>query len=329
MKVRSRCRNIIVLMLSISLIASCPSPPDPPDEIEDLPRVAYFGNLCCHPSGEWISVEHSDSVDTNSDGLSDHYFSGLWLIDVLTGEKSPFLEGLSDASWNPDGSKIALVSQGDIFTAEVTSTQTITLNTSTFNQLTVEGSNYSPDWSPCGNKIVYESNVSDTKFDIWIANIESEQNYNISLESDSADQGGWRNPDWSPLGGLIAHERYLTGGDIGTEIAVMDSAGGNPVYLSLNSEAQEFSPKFSPSGDYVGFLSRRYDGTSSRLCISSVEGHEWTILIEENVSSFDWSPDGRKVFFVYNAPENYPGSGELWVLDLDSGGRTQLTHNNS
>lgn len=310
---------------------SCPNPPDSADELEDLPRVAYFGNLSWHPGGDWIAVDHADSIDTNHDGSENYYFFGLWLIDVDSGEKSPFMLGVSEASWSADGSMLAFVSQGNIYTIEVINLYPIEIDTSSLTQITFEGSNYAPDWSPDGKKIVYESNLADSKYDIWIANLELEQTYNISGASDSSDQGGWRNPDWSPQGNLITHERYITGGDIGTEIAVMDTLGSNALHLTLDSGGPDYGPKFSSNGDKIGYLGRTYNGVGEwAVSLYSIltNGSNKNTVIENNVSSFDWSPDGEKIVFTYYAPENYSGSGELWLNDIGTGVLTQLTFGN-
>lgn len=115
----------------------------------DTPPVpVYFDHPAWHPEGKWIAVEHSDSIDANGDGTLDHGFSGIWLINSNTGKKQPLISGYSLPAWSHDGKFLAMVRGGQIFTVEVKSLEPAQIDSNSLTQLTFEGGNFYPAWSP-------------------------------------------------------------------------------------------------------------------------------------------------------------------------------------
>jgi dipeptidyl aminopeptidase/acylaminoacyl peptidase len=102
------------------------------------------------------------------------------------------------------------------------------------------------------------------------------------------------------------------------------------------SEKSEFSPRWSPDGHTLAFLSNRGDQT--QIYLISMDGGEGHTITEgkRSIGSFAWSPDGKQIAFV--APEAKTDDEEkkekdkddarvvdkdekpagLWLLDLDS-----------
>jgi dipeptidyl aminopeptidase/acylaminoacyl peptidase len=108
------------------------------------------------------------------------------------------------------------------------------------------------------------------------------------------------------------------------------------------SDKSEFSPRWSPDGRTLAFLSSR--GEQTQIYLLSMDGGEGYAVTEgkRSVHSFEWSPDGKQIAFV--APEAKTDEEEkkekdkddarvvdkdekpavLWLLDVDSHKTRQL-----
>jgi dipeptidyl aminopeptidase/acylaminoacyl peptidase len=64
------------------------------------------------------------------------------------------------------------------------------------------------------------------------------------------------------------------------------------------SEKSEFSPRWSPDGKTLAFLSDR--GTDTQIYFMSMEGGEGHPVTEgkRSIHSFEWSPDGKQIAFI-------------------------------
>lgn len=214
---------------------------------------------------------------------------------------------------------------GQIFTIEVSSLNLARVDTNSFLQLTTVGRNFFPAWSPDGERIVYDSDVDDSKYDIWIMESDGESKINISGESDSLDQGGWRMPNWSPSGKYIVHKRYMAGVN-GGEIAVMDTTGKNSVRLTFD-DRDDAHPQYSPDGTKIAFYSQPRTGPEAVILMINSDGSNLRTVSPEYAWAFDWSPDGKRfVFLFWDGLNERPGNGELWLINVDGSGLRQLTH---
>ncbi len=87
-----------------------------------------------------------------------------------------------------------------------------------------------------------------------------------------------------------------------TDIYMAPMAGGDAIRLTT-SEKPESSPRWSPDGRYLGFLSAR-DGEKSQVWLLPRSGGEATRLtdLKGGVSSFAWSPDSTRLALVASDP---------------------------
>jgi dipeptidyl aminopeptidase/acylaminoacyl peptidase len=142
---------------------------------------------------------------------------------------------------------------------------------------------------------------------------------------------------FSPDGGRVAF--VVTGPIKGTgrkrHVWMLDVATRKVRQLTY-SEKSEFSPRWSPDGRTLAFLSNR--GTNTQIYLMSMEGGEGHTVTEgkRNVQAFAWSPDGKQIAFLAPLPKTAEEEKKekdkddayvvdkddkpagLWLLDLDS-----------
>ncbi len=303
-----KCYPALLLLIFMFLGAACNQNPADDDEKDDdvltiMPVAPAIDSYpAWSPDGSTIAFYHHGVVyDATLDMEVHHPDSvGLWFISPDGSNKRMFLRGADLPAWGPRGEWLAF-KYGQIYK--------IKANGDSLTQLTYDGNNYFPAWSSDGGWIAYDSDVDDTKYDIWVMSVDGENKKNISQESDSADQGGWRRPGWSPDGNWIIHERYISGGLMGTEIIVMDNSGTNARWLAHGS-----SPKFSLGGLKIAFHSSM---ESYGVWVMDSDGSNLKHLTGNGMDP-SWSPDGKRI--VYTGLEQ-----TLWIMDADGKNKRPLT----
>jgi dipeptidyl aminopeptidase/acylaminoacyl peptidase len=117
------------------------------------------------------------------------------------------------------------------------------------------------------------------------------------------DVGG---PRISPDGRWIAYTvgtQDLEADESSSRIWMVPAAGGDPIPLSAKGESSS-SPRWSPDGKYLGFLSSRNEGKTQvwTLFREGGEAVQRTDTAQE-VNSFEWSPDSKKLLLVMRDPK--------------------------
>lgn len=108
------------------------------------------------------------------------------------------------------------------------------------------------------------------------------------------------NPVISPDGQHIAYTQRSTDWDnnrFDTEIWLSRN-GETPFQLTNNPDNSSYSPAWSPSGEWLAFLSQRSD--QSQIWIIRAAGGEafQYSSSEQGVNKFEWSPDGSSLLFT-------------------------------
>jgi len=156
-------------------------------------------------------------------------------------------DGHAGVSWNPDGSRIAYSSKGDLFVMNA--------DGSHGRQLTHDetGGAYRPQFSPDGSKLVYwsGSKAGDDggEPDGEIYTIPASGGTPTRLTNDHVSD---YEPTWSPGGDRIA---YFHGG----ELWIMN-ANGKHAHRVYTGDGGAWAPAWSPDGSRIAFL--RYTGTN-------------------------------------------------------------------
>jgi dipeptidyl aminopeptidase/acylaminoacyl peptidase len=113
-------------------------------------------------------------------------------------------------------------------------------------------------------------------------------------------------PRISPDGRWIAYTvetQDLEADESSSRIWMVPAAGGDPIPLSAEGEDSS-SPRWSPDGKHLGFLSSRNEGKTQVWTLFR-EGGEAVQRTDtaQGVRSFEWSPDGKKLLLVMRDPK--------------------------
>lgn len=264
------------------------------------------------------------SPDGKSLVLSDKSLSaeplGLFLISPETGDKhrltSPPASVIGDCSpaFSPDGSLVAFVR---VISAVVGEVYLISVEGGEPRRLTFEGAGISNlAWTPNGREIVFSSRHGGKSrlFRIpveggapeWLAATGVEAQY----------------PAFSPQGNRLAWRHNTSHTDIfrlpltrGSETAALLT---NPIA----STAREVSPRYSPDGKRVAFVSNRSGSDEIWVCGSEGENPiRLTSFHGPLAGSPSWSPDGKHIVFDCR-PD---GNADLYVVGADGGQPRRLT----
>jgi len=128
----------------------------------------------------------------------------------------------------------------------------------------------------------------------------------------------------SPDGQWVAYGVETTNVDkdeTGSDLFMVSWDGSTRIQLTFTEHSSEKSPRFSPDGKYLAFISSRSDGKSeesndpkakSQVWLINRSGGEANRLTElpGGVSAFEWSPDSRRLVIVSRDPDEQTKNDE-------------------
>lgn len=136
-----------------------------------------------------------------------------------------------------------------------------------------------PAWSPNGEKILFEANTTGNR-DLFLANSDGQDLENLTLSEAYETQG-----DWSSQGDRIVFVSHFVEqhisllGDGSQDIFVMNLADHTLQQLTYTPNQWELLPKWSPSGQYIGFVVTNPDDfTESFVIIDLLDGNQFTLF---------------------------------------------------
>jgi len=324
-------QRIIYLIFTALILMGNGCNDDNPISPGATPDIINFGffydNPAWHPDGKWIAAEHGDSIDTDFDGIVDTGFSGIWIINAETGYKQPLIRGFQSPAWRRDGKRLAMHGDAQIFSVEVSSLEPARIDSGSILQLTFEGRNFFPAWSPDGNWIAYTYSIcgGDSTCGTWLMNTAGEQIRFLFLHGIEYS--------WHPFDPLILYTSRSSdekGNRLGDTLGVFDIRTNTDSPIRFLSEPYHSNrgPKYSPDGREIAIYSQPRASGSPSIWIMKSNGSSLRQLTEGPDWQFDWSPDGNRIVFLrWNFNEPIEGNGQLWVINTDGTNLRQLTFN--
>jgi uncharacterized protein (DUF885 family)/Tol biopolymer transport system component len=191
----------------------------------------------------------------------------------------------TEPAWSPDGSRLAYISN-----------QSLNANTFTgrFNVFVMEadgseptlltdmgGSNTSPDWSPEGGRIAFDS-TRDGNHEIYA--MRADGSCPVNLTQHPAHD---TSPAWSPDGTRIA---FVSDRDGNQEIYVMEADGSNPRRLTY-ARGFDKAPSWSPDGEHIVFYANREAHNTEVYLMRADGSHQVRLTDHADFDGFpDWQP---------------------------------------
>lgn len=184
-------------------------------------------------------------------------------------------------------------------------------------QLTDDSSsNYFPQWSPNGEKLMYMSFNDSNQLGVWIMNSNGSNKQQISA-SDAAVSGFWT-PD-------------------GTKIIYFSLSNSSPEYwytsdvwlydtcTSKKTKVVDMEKTKVVQWVYNGSKLFIVDGSSSLLKLWLVDPDDTSKTFLSSLSGentvISWQPNGNRILYTSNESGNY----NIWIMNPDGSGKIQLT----
>ncbi len=220
-----------------------------------------------------------------------------------------------DPSWSPAGDRLVFEAQRNIFTIGF---ENGSFDTLSVTQLTFDGNNFSPVWSP-GGLIAYDYVGCDALIDSTFHCIV------VMTPSGAGKRPLVRglNPSWFP------DSRYLLYVGLHYDFFVYDFADATTAQLTTfgSLEMNNYHPAVAPNGALIAFASQQGNSPVD-IWIMEVDGTGVRRLTREGaLSRFCWSPDSEHILYVnWKASDFTENNGSLWMINVHSGEKRRLVH---
>ena len=281
---------------------------------EDLFDLAYATDPQISPDGNRIAY-----VRQQNDIMADRAVSSIWMVDVSSGEQTPFAGGnggVFSPRWSPDGSRVAYVS------TEGGSAQLWVKWLASGEAVRLTGLPSSPSsiaWSPDGRSIAYTMMVDDSAPALG------------SAPKNRPEDAKWAEP--LEITDLV-NFRADGAGEItpGFEkIFVIPATGGAPRQMTFGATHDGGPLSWSPDGSTIYFSANR----NADWQTDPVEGDVWALntgsLALTRLTDRDGpdggaqaSPDGRRIAYVgFDDAGRAYESAQLYIMNPDGGRATR------
>ncbi len=314
--------RVVIFCLTLTLLFTLSTICCSRDE-DGLPMIYPAGNAAWGPD-DWIVFVYSPWYVSEGETLYVPDSDVLWLIrpdgkglHSIAERETPdgAVMGL-EPNWSPDGDWIVA---NDILGR----IWLISADGDSLVQITSEGKNFFPTFSPDGKKIAFSTPDSDVvgQRGIRILDIETKEEkfvYPYGID-----------PSWSPDGDSLVFYGWISTNE---GLIVCDTSGNNAhiVHPDKTEDGIE-SPSFSPDGTKIVFSKPRgWRGGVSQIWVINSDGSNPKKLTKRGGRWPSWSPDGLMVVYTRYSFEDpdQEGSGELYIMDSYGLWRKRLTYLN-
>jgi dipeptidyl aminopeptidase/acylaminoacyl peptidase len=223
----------------------------------------------------------------------------VWLLPLTGGEPrrlTNLLNGVTSFQWSPDGTKLVVVSRSG-----------------------PSDSAKSPSDVRHYKNANYKFNDSgwfdDKRAHLWIVEVANGRANQITSGEDWNDS----DPQWSPDSRRIAFVSDRSGKafDEGrnTDVWTVDAAGGQLTKISDHEEGDN-SPRWSPDGQTIAFLSAVPEKSHAKIWLASSRGGSASKVAADGIdlipAALRWAEGGRALYFETGVK----GATQLYRVDL-------------
>jgi dipeptidyl aminopeptidase/acylaminoacyl peptidase len=230
----------------------------------------------------------------------------------LTIEKLYMTRQVGSATWSPDGTTVAFVSN-------MSGRNNLWLVPSEGGwptQLTVSNERQTqPTWSPDGKWIAYISDYDgDEQWDIFLVSPKTGQVVNLTNTREISEES----PTWSPDGRYLAYMVKPKTSSV-FEIDIYDTLmrGVKHVTTGTAKDRMNVAPIWSADGKFIVYTQDQSKGTDSNVYMVDVESAQSTLLTphegESRYSASDISPDNQTVLITSNVGDGHENVGLLQI----------------
>jgi TolB protein len=208
----------------------------------------------------------------------------LFVTDATGSERSRIRTDVANSfqpSWSPDGRRLAVAQPGaGIYSIDRRSGRARRLS---------RKADEAPAWSPDGELILFQRQVTATNWDIF--GVRSRGGVR-RITTDARQQ---LHPAWSADGRKIAFaEQHQSGNWV---IYSMNADGSGRTQITSERDSSQ-DPSWSPDGKRIAFVAQAEGGES--VATVGVDGSGRSVLTGRTlaVTAPSWSPDGRRIAFA-------------------------------
>jgi Tol biopolymer transport system component/tetratricopeptide (TPR) repeat protein len=203
-------------------------------------------------------------------------------------------------SWSPDGSKIALIHEDDLWIVPLTGGTPVQITNTPESERWI-------DWSPDGKKISYLTQSKQTR----ILHIVSGAGGDSRIVYSDCHSAHW-SPNSKNLAILSSDEMLILS---------LDGKKLETIAKLKNLGWDDYSgPRYSTDGMNLAFVGYN-DDDKSLIFIYSFESKQITRLAEDNLNDFKyslrWSPDGKWISYLTEEDVKVRPEGSLWEADFN------------
>lgn len=205
----------------------------------------------------------------------------------------------------PTGRRVAFVSNRgddpqklDLYILDLDSMEITALNTG-FDQVIL------PQWSPDGKKILF------AVAEVWNLYTIDADGSNLTQLTDFSSNNG----DWSPDGKRIVFQSDHQNEPANVpDLYMIDTTGGNLTELLDTPDVIDYSPRWSPDGSQIMYISRQ--SGKDEIFIINADGSDPHRVSDSGdpVTEAVWSPNGNRIALSYGGF----GKTDLYVMDPDA-----------